>query len=282
MHTVVGWTLHATPLGVRCVSPIDNITTRGRRQPSIKFPRWRNPAIGSSERWHVARSPRDETQRLQQRQARALGDRTRSAIFWHVVESGRAVRVADLVQHFRLNHQGVRQHLAKLVDAGLLVEEVAEPAGSGRPPLQYRLAPEAVTPWVGPSPYAELSVLLLRMVATGRSAREVGAEAGRSVKPSLETHADPLDALEAEMARRGFQPQRVAESSSLDIVLQRCAFEVAADADPDVVCELHLGLSEGITEVLGGGLEVTDLVAHDPTQAGCRLKLRFPGSGPKS
>ena len=230
----------------------------------------------------MPRPARDKSQLMQQRQARALGDRTRSAIFWHVVESGRAVRVADLVQHFGLNHQGVRQHLAKLADAGLLVEEVAEPAGSGRPPLQYRLAPDAVTTWVGPSPYAELSVLLLKMLESGRSAREVGAEAGRGVKPPLEGHADPLDALEAEMARRGFEPQRVKAPLSLDIVLQRCAFEVAADADADVVCELHLGRAEGVTEVLGGGLEVTDLVAHDPARAGCRLKLQFPGSVPRT
>lgn len=226
----------------------------------------------------MARASRDERQRQQQRQARALGDPTRSAIFWHVVEAGQAVRVAELVQHFGLNHQGVRQHLAKLADAGLLVEEIAEPTGSGRPPLQYRIAPQAVATWVGPSPYAELSVLLLKVLDSGRSAREVGAEAGRSVEPSLEG-LEPLDGLEAEMARRGFEPQRTQASSSLDIVLRRCAFEVAADADRDVVCELHLGLAQGMTEVLGGGFEVIDLVAYDPAQAGCRLKLRKSGSG---
>ena len=230
----------------------------------------------------MPRSSREGSQHQQQRQARALGDPTRSAIFWHVVEAGRAVRVAELVQHFGLNHQGVRQHLAKLADAGLLVEEIAEPAGSGRPPLQYRLAPQAVTTWVGPSPYAELSVLLLKMLDSGRSAREVGAEAGRSVELSQERHAEPLDVLEAEMARRGFEPQRAQAPSSVDIVLQRCAFEVAAAADREVVCELHLGLAEGMTEVLGGGLEVTDLVARDPAEAGCRLKLRNPGSAPKN
>jgi predicted ArsR family transcriptional regulator len=221
----------------------------------------------------MPRASRDERQRQQQRQARALGDPTRSAIFWHVVEAGRAVRVAELVQHFGLNHQGVRQHLAKLADAGLLVEEIAEPAGSGRPPLQYRIAPQAITTWVGPSPYAELSVLLLQVLDSGRSAREVAAEAGRSVEAPLEG-LEPLDVIEAEMARRGFEPQRVHTSSTVDIVLQRCAFEVAADADRAVVCELHLGLAEGMTEVLGGGLEVTELVARDPAQAGCRLKLR--------
>lgn len=224
---------------------------------------------------------RRQGQRTQQRQARALGDRTRHAIFWHVADAERPLRVADLVEHLGLNHQGVRQHLAKLVEAGLLVEEIADPVGSGRPPLHYRLSPEAAASWVGPGPYAEVSVLLLKLLQSGSSPRQIARQAGRTVEPLHDARAQPLDHLEHEMARRGFDPQRVRGPSSMEIVLRRCAFEVAAHADPGVVCELHLGLAEGITEALGGSIEVIGLMANDPAEAGCRLQLRYTGgAGP--
>jgi predicted ArsR family transcriptional regulator len=222
-------------------------------------------------------SSRGEGQRTQQRQARALGDRTRSAIFWRVADAGQPLRVAELVEYLGLNHQGVRQHLAKLVDAGLLVEEIADPVGSGRPPLQYRLSPEAAATWVGPSPYAEVSVLLLKVLESGTSPRQVAAEAGRASAPRPDPRVEPLDQLEDEMARRGFEPQRARGPSSIDIVLRRCGYQVAAHADPGVICEFHLGLAEGITEALGGDLEVIGLVANDPAEAGCRLRLRRAG-----
>ena len=81
--------------------------------------------------------------RLLQRQARALGDPTRYRIFRYVAEAAGPVTVAEITAHVELHHNGVRQHLAKLCDAGLLVEEFSAPAGRGRPALQYRLDPSA-------------------------------------------------------------------------------------------------------------------------------------------
>lgn len=54
-------------------------------------------------------------------QARALADPTRYSIFDVLGRAARAMPVAALVDHFGLNHNTVRQHLAKLVDAGLVV-----------------------------------------------------------------------------------------------------------------------------------------------------------------
>lgn len=79
--------------------------------------------------------------RILQRQARAIGDPTRYRIFRYVAEAGDPVSVAEITAHVELHHNGVRQHLAKLCDAGLLTEDFAAPAGPGRPALRYRLAP---------------------------------------------------------------------------------------------------------------------------------------------
>lgn len=74
------------------------------------------------------------------------------------------------------------------------------------------------------------------------------------------------------MARRGFQPRRVQRSSRVELVLERCSFETAAVADSEVVCELHLGLAQGIAEALGEEPDQVALVAYHPKRAGCRLQ----------
>ncbi len=61
--------------------------------------------------------------------------------------------------------------------------------------------------------------------------------------------------------------------SSIDLILDRCPFQAAAAATPDVVCELHRGFIEGIADAAGATIGVVDLIASDPRRAGCRLKL---------
>lgn len=55
-------------------------------------------------------------------------------------------------------------------------------------------------------------------------------------------------------------------------MLERCPYASAAETDPEIVCELHRGLVEGMTAVIGGGPEVTGLIVHNPRRAGCRLQ----------
>jgi len=208
-----------------------------------------------------------------QLQARALGDPTRHAIYRAVVDDG-PVDIATLTARFGLNHNAIRQHLAKLCAADLVLEEIAPHHGPGRPRLQYRPALAAAGDWGIPSPYEHLSLMLVEMLRTGRSAREVGAEAGRRMAAELPDTDDPVDRLEINASRQGFQPQRAPTRSTVDLVLGRCPFEAAASAAPDIVCELHRGLAEGIAEATVGAIEVTDLIARDPRRAGCRLKLR--------
>lgn len=70
-----------------------------------------------------------------QEQARALGDLTRHANFLLVANSERPIGIAEINEHFPYNHNAIRQHLAKLVAAGL-VSEATEPANRrGRPRL---------------------------------------------------------------------------------------------------------------------------------------------------
>ena len=80
-------------------------------------------------------------------EARALGDPTRHGIFRYLVDAGGPIDVAELTEHFGFNHNAIRQHLAKLMDAGLVLEAVGAPTGRGRPRLQYTIDPSAEGRW---------------------------------------------------------------------------------------------------------------------------------------
>src|SRR5947207_4031813 len=207
------------------------------------------------------------------RQAKALGDPARHAIFRAVVDNDGPVDVAGLTARFGLNHNAIRQHLNKLCAAGLIIEEVGPRSGPGRPRLQYRPALAINEDWGIPSPYEELSVMLVQALESGRSPREIGVEAGRRMAAQLPQTADSIDRIEINAARQGFEPRRVERRSSVDLVLGRCPYQAPATAAPDIICQLHLGMAEGIAQATGDSLEVTGLIVRDPLRAGCRLML---------
>ncbi len=213
-------------------------------------------------------------------QGRALGDPTRHRLFRYIVDAGRPVGVQELTDLVRLNHNAVRQHLAVLRDAGLVVEEPEVRSRPGRPRLLYRLHPEVAGSWGTPGAYAWLARLLSESVRDGVGAREVGRRDGRRRVATVGDGRDPVDVLEDELAERGFRPARVARGRRIDFVLGRCPFADVASVDPDTVCQLHLGLAEGMAEGLGG-IEVDRLAARDARRAGCRLVVhRVLEAGP--
>ena len=208
-------------------------------------------------------------------QARALGDPTRHRIFNFVVDAERPVGVAELTDHVGLNHNAVRQHLAKLVDAGLLVEGVAAPTGRGRPRLQYTVDPSVESRWGVTGPYERLALLLGEVIRTGDAPIEVGRRAARRERLGGDQRpGDAVGELVDRMARHGFEPSVSYDGEVVDITLHRCPFETAALADPDTVCQLHLGLARGVADDLGG-LVVDELSPRDPRRAQCRLRCHL-------
>jgi predicted ArsR family transcriptional regulator len=208
-----------------------------------------------------------------QLEARALGDPTRYSLFCYIVDAERPVSVGELTDYLQLNHNAIRQHLAVLKDAGLVVEEIESRDRPGRPRLLYRIDPEIEGSWGTPGPYAWLAGLLSEAVRRGLDSRQVGRQYGHARAAEIAGTGDGADMLEEELTRRGFRPDRVERGRRIDFVLGRCPFAEVASEDPETVCELHLGLTEGLAEGLGG-LSVERLVAKDAHRAGCRLIVR--------
>lgn len=209
-----------------------------------------------------------------QHQARALGDPTRHELFRFIVDAGRPVDVAQLTEHLGFHHNAIRQHLAKLVEAELVVESTAPPAGRGRPRLQYTLNPSADSRWGVTGPYERLTLLLTEIIRTGDSPVEVGRRAGRRSTAVASGGADPVDVLVGAMARHGFEPEAIRSGNQVDIVLGACPFETTALVDPDTVCGLHLGMAYGATDAVGG-LVVDELLTRDPRRGACRLRCHI-------
>lgn len=203
-------------------------------------------------------------------EARALGDPTRHRIFRYVGEAERPVSVAELTDYVQLNHNAVRQHLAVLKEANLVVEEVEDRSRPGRPRLLYRLHPEVADRWGTAGAYSWLANLLADALRQKQEPREVGLAEGLRRVAEWSPSTDRLDALESEITQRGFRPTRVDKGRRVEFILGRCPFADVAVSDPGTVCQLHLGLAEGLAEGLGG-LEVERLVTRDARKAGCKL-----------
>jgi predicted ArsR family transcriptional regulator len=211
-----------------------------------------------------------------QLQARALGDPTRHAVFRYVADAGRPVGVAELTEHFGFNHNAIRQHLAKLVAAGLVLEARAAPSGRGRPRLEYTVDPGASGPWGTGGPYERLSRLLVEVIRTGLSPEEVGRRAAEELRVPSRS-GDAVADIAAAMARQGFEPEVRDGRRRGEVVLRACPFETAALADRETVCSLHLGIAEGLAD--GTTVVVEELVAKDPRRADCRIRLRTTDAG---
>ncbi len=206
-----------------------------------------------------------------QRQARALGDPTRHDLFRFLADAGRPVDVAELTAHFGLHHNAVRQHLAKLVAAGLVAESTAPAGGRGRPRLRYTVDASADSRWGVPGPYERLALLMSEILRTGESPVDVGRRAGRRARLGPGGGADPVNGLVEQMAQQGFEPTAERHGGQADITLHRCPFETVALVDPDTVCGLHLGLAFGAAESYDG-LAIDELVPRDPRRGRCRLR----------
>lgn len=203
-----------------------------------------------------------------QQEARALGDPTRHTIFRYLAGSEEPVDIAELTDAFGLNHNAIRQHLAKLLEVGLVVERTAPPGRPGRPRLLYEVDPGVASRWGVIGPYERLSLLLAEVASTGDAPREVGRRAGRAGAADLDS-VDGLDRLASAMHRQGFDPDVRRRGAQVEVVLRSCPFATTAAVAPEVVCELHRGLAEGVAE--DSDVVIDDLLPSDPRRAGCRL-----------
>ncbi len=207
-----------------------------------------------------------------------LAQPTRARIFALLVERRASVGTEALAEQLDLHPNGVRRHLERLHRAGL-VERRRSRGERGRPGDRWSVAAGAHPGGERPSGYADLARWLARAVpAAPRRLREVeqaGREIGHELAPA--ECDDPVDGFRQAIAALGFQPVveegKRAEGgeteSGFACRLENCPYRDSVRANPDVVCTLHRGLTEGLLAELDPGARLVRFEPRDPDRAGC-------------
>lgn len=206
-----------------------------------------------------------------QEQARALADPSRFRIFAHIAAAPGPVLVAELTELMGFNHNAIRQHLAILVDAGLVVADDEERTSRGRPRKQYQARADALAAFGSVSgSYERLASLLLDLASGDDDPYQVGFQAGRRESGPTSADVGLLRDLTSQLAVQGFEPRPTEDG----VELGHCPFADVAARQPGIVCELHRGLIDGRLAGLGVP-ERSELVVRNAHEAGCLVRLPF-------
>ncbi|HET8565861.1 MAG TPA: helix-turn-helix domain-containing protein [Solirubrobacterales bacterium] len=200
---------------------------------------------------------------------------TRARIFATLAEVKEAMRTDELASRLGLHPNGVRVHLERLQEAGL-VERRQQRAGRGRPGDRWSVAPDARPSGEAPSAYASLAVWLARAIPAGparlREVERTGREIGRELAPK--GGGEPVEGLRQTFAALGFQPSmKVKAGGGLTCRLENCPYRDSVRENANVVCTLHRGITAGVLEELAPNAELIGFEPHDPDRAGCLVEV---------
>jgi predicted ArsR family transcriptional regulator len=205
-----------------------------------------------------------------------LAQPTRAKLFRLLSELRRPVGTEELAAQVELHVNGVRAHLERLREAGLVARERTRQA-RGRPRDMWSVASEAQPGGDPPSAYANLSQWLARLATPSkvgmRAVEATGREIGRELAPADDAGA-PEVTMHSTLAALGFQPTReVGEQGTLTYKLCNCPYRDAVRENQPVVCALHRGMTRGLLDAIAPDTKLTAFVPRDPYQAGCLIEL---------
>jgi predicted ArsR family transcriptional regulator len=214
---------------------------------------------------------------------KALGDETRYAMYRELATSTRALSAQELADLLGLHANTVRLHLDRLREVGLVDVEAVHRGTVGRPQHLYSLA--AGAPGLGFDPPAHallaglLAALAERVGADPDDAAETGHAWGQDVARRTRTRSC-LHALATELDQLGFEPavspgDGPAEGA-VRIEFLHCPFRELAEAYPELVCNLHRGICEGVVDAVGGGSIEEFATLYDPEPCHVTVAVGYP------
>lgn len=221
------------------------------------------------------------------------------SVLQELTAAGAPTTLVALARRSGLHENTLRAHLGALARAGLVRTERSAPSGRGRPALLWAAVPGAGSHAVE---YAGLATALARTVArTSSRPAEDAADAGRSWGDDLAREDGGTDArtrLRSVLTRLGFGPEESPPESPEPVAegrpaagiagpvgsvlrLTRCPLLDVARELPEVVCNVHRGLVEGVLEPgRGSGPAAVDVrLAPFAEPGACVLTLAPPPPG---
>lgn len=188
---------------------------------------------------------------------KALGDPTRFAMFQELARSRHPLSVRELADALDLHPNTVRPHLEQMRDVGLLELESVHRGTVGRPEHRYSVAPGAPAAGFEPPAHTLLAALLAALSERAGAAVDDAVSTGRSWGHEAARRTPDADCarlLLAELDRLGFEPASAQQGPCVDVAFQHCPFQELAEAYPELVCNLHRGIVEGLVGD-GGSVE---------------------------
>lgn len=206
----------------------------------------------------------------------ALAQPTRARLFKRLASHAGPLTTKELAAELGLHASGVRVHLERLHEAGLVSRQLVSQA-RGRPRYAWQIASEATPGAEPPDAYRQLAGWLARSIparpARLRDVERAGRELGRELTPA--DSAAPADlTMGRTLTALGFAPQHQRrQSGRVLFVLGSCPYRDAVRENQPVVCALHRGLTRGLLDGLGPSARLTRFVPEDPDRAGCLIEV---------
>lgn len=195
-------------------------------------------------------------------------------------ELRRPAPTEELAEHLGLHPNGVRTHLERLSEVGLVSRQRERLRSRGRPRDVWMISPHAQPGGDPPTGYAALARWLVRSLVSESArvgdvettGRRIGREMGATV-----TDATGEQRLHEVLGALGFQPQREAVTDDrLRYRLRNCPYREAVRERQPLVCGLHRGITLGLLDELDPETKLVGFVPKDPDAAGCLIELRGP------
>ena len=162
----------------------------------------------------------------------------------HLVQTRSHRTIGELCEATGLHANTVREHLQRLIEGGYVIPSIERRTTRGRPRTLYTAAtgaPDASSPFAREkvTAAARRGDLMRRLLRTEESA--LGREATYQ-----------LDALVEHLEESGFEP--VVDERELTIELTPCPHAASQPVHRPVLCQVHLGLMQGVLAEARGPL----------------------------
>ncbi len=188
------------------------------------------------------------------------------------------VSIAAVAAELDLHVNTAREHLDRLVSSGLARRSRLAPSGRGRPGWGYTPSPRR-------SPAAAEYVTLARVLAdhvaehggdVRRDMISLGRRWGHSLADADRTADEPADDTVVRLlGDLGFDPDVSGQAPSVRVRLRRCPILEVARQRPEVVCQVHRGIVEGVLEARHAPRDVSLQAFAEP--GACLLHLTHTG-----
>ncbi len=173
---------------------------------------------------------------------------TRAQVLEHVRNLDVAVPLEEIAEAVGIHQNTARFHLEALAAAGLVVREPEHRLVPGRPRMLFRAALA-----IRDTSYQTLAQVMVRHLAARlpdgpERALEAGMDWGDGIRAELVAGSPsqpPLDRLVDGMASLGYEPELVGDDQPV-LNLRPCPYGPLAIDDPEIVCQMHLGLMRGV------------------------------------